>query len=117
MSANGRRDVTIRVPPAVAKPRATLPNTPEIGPEELCKLQAARIRELERELSSQQIAASTMANIAACATSLAVAQGYGLGTNELRLDRSLLDRMDGAKIALSETADSDVVVSITERAD
>lgn len=122
---NGRKDITIKAPPAVASARGGVPSSQEIAaaqglqvdPRELVLAQQAEIRELRREVGIQQECAGKFANLVAClAAKLLEQQGIANPADiEVVVERRLLDRFDGVQVALNHTADADVAVTITER--
>ncbi len=103
------RDVLVKAPPAIHRLGGTdLPATPEMLLAE---------RDVEREeRRAQETAASTLANVASVLATIAAESGLAIdASGSILIPRSLVRRMEGAKITLSETPDGDVVVGVRER--
>ena len=123
-NGSGRKDVTIRAPIAAAGVRAGAAGVPipaappgvmAMTAEEVVALQGSRIRELETQLNAQQLAASTFANAIAClALMLAEAEGRTWDSKAV-VPRTLIERFDGAHLALDEDAERALHVTVTER--
>lgn len=95
-------DVIIGAPTA----KATFPGDPaaQLTPQDVIALQAARIRELESDLSAKTVAASTIANIASCLVRI-----YG-DQDRVTVPRATSDRMRGSQLTVSENVDGDIEV-------
>ena len=115
------QDVTILAPPAIsgahdeegmerARIVAQLSKTEEMVGELEQDLQAAR-----SVIENQKVALNTFTNVLACLVQICTGMA-GRHDDKLIIDRALTDRMEGAKVTVSETGDRDVVVQIRERA-
>lgn len=134
MGAENGHDKVIQAPPAVARLAHPSPGVADVealaraqgmtmAPEDVIAAQQAQIRELQGKLVGQELAASTFANIICCMAAMfqhgmdAVGGAVDFDAGHVTVTRGLIDRMDGAKVALEETGDRDIKVTITERMD
>lgn len=126
MSSNGRRDVTVRAPIALASATGGVPLSAaelaaaqgvQLDPRDMLSAQQAEIRELRRELAIQMETAGKFANLVACLTAklLAVQGRENPADFAVVVEQSLALRFDGVKVALTHTSGGDIKVQITER--
>lgn len=113
---DGRRDVTVFAPTADGRlgVRPALDGGPLLTPEETIQAQWAAIRDLERELRKQEIAAGTLADAAVQLATLAnEALGRALDA-PLRVPQERVARLVGSSITIAQDGD-DVVYRWRQR--
>jgi hypothetical protein len=92
-----RKDVLIKAPPAIWPVKKAASD--EMSDQELIKLQAARIAQLEQELTLQKTSAETIATFAICMIHIFNEMS---GKKEVMIPADLYHRMVGAEIQLCQ---------------
>lgn len=88
----------------------------EPTPEEVAEVAMRVAQDEHDECERQKVAAATIANVAVCLAMMLADAGLARG-GEVRIPRGLVDRWEGAKLGISETADRDVVLRYRPRAE
>jgi len=116
-------EVIVKAPIAEMRLAAAEANLAPPTAEEVAEVAMAVAQEEYDEAQLQKLAGSTIATVAvalavAAIENVGIVGGYrGIDGGEARLPRSLIDRVTGAKLGISETADGDVILRFRERAE
>jgi hypothetical protein len=121
-------DVLVKAPPAEFRlPGSTsweiekaasgvLPGA-SIDSQDIIQWQKATIRSLESDLQKTRMVTANIANAALCLYKMLLDHGYTVDGERVRFPKSLVDRMTGARIAISDDDDGNRYIRVQDKVD
>lgn len=121
-------DVLVKAPPAEFRlPGSTsweiekaasgvLPGA-SVDSQDIIQWQKATIRSLESDLQKTRMVTANIANAALCLYKMLLDRGYTVDGERVMFPKSLVDRMTGARIAISDDDDGNRYIRVQDKVD